>query len=261
MYKGIIYKYKSPSGKYYIGQTLHEKNRRRDFLNENKDYSGPKINSARNKYGVLNFDYEVIFRVESKIQSEVHEILNDKEIQYIELFDSLDNGYNLDVGGKSASYTRTEETKKKNSEATRKYFENNPSHTAREVVQYSIEGLYIDEWDSARSAAEALQKEGSTITNVCKRKRNHSNGFIWRYKEEVTVNGEVLERIDVSNINASITPVKQYTLDGKFVKQWRTVTEAAEELGYSIGNFSTYCNGRKNHVYKGFKYYRKNYPE
>lgn len=34
------------------------------------------------------------------------------------------------------------------------------------------------------------------------------------------------------------------------------MSQAAMELGYSLGNFSTYCNGRNNHEYKGFLYYR-----
>lgn len=34
------------------------------------------------------------------------------------------------------------------------------------------------------------------------------------------------------------------------------MSTAAAELGYSLGNFSTYCNGRNNHEYKGFLYYR-----
>lgn len=32
--------------------------------------------------------------------------------------------------------------------------------------------------------------------------------------------------------------------------------QAAVELGYSKGNFNTYCNGRNNHKYKGFLYYK-----
>lgn len=34
--KGIIYKYTSPDGKVYIGQTTKEQNRRNTFLNEKK---------------------------------------------------------------------------------------------------------------------------------------------------------------------------------------------------------------------------------
>ena len=33
MIEGIIYKYTSPSGKFYIGQTIDEKSRRAQFLN------------------------------------------------------------------------------------------------------------------------------------------------------------------------------------------------------------------------------------
>ena len=47
MYRGVIYKYTSPSGKIYIGQTTDEQSRRSVFLNENKPYAGPKINEAR----------------------------------------------------------------------------------------------------------------------------------------------------------------------------------------------------------------------
>lgn len=41
--RGVIYKYTSPSGKCYIGQTINEKRRRNDFLNEKDEiYAGPK---------------------------------------------------------------------------------------------------------------------------------------------------------------------------------------------------------------------------
>ena len=114
MYKGIIYKYTSPSGKCYIGQTKHEKERRKAFLNENKDYSGPRINNARLKYGPRNFEYEIIFRVESLIESEVNELLNLKEMQYIKLFDSFENGYNSNSGGTGdCDYKITDKTRQK----------------------------------------------------------------------------------------------------------------------------------------------------
>ena len=39
--------------------------------------------------------------------------LNEKEIQYINIYDSFNNGYNSDLGGNSCTYTRTEENKTK----------------------------------------------------------------------------------------------------------------------------------------------------
>jgi hypothetical protein len=109
------------------------------------------------------------------------------------------------------------------------------------------------EWESAREAAKSLNKEGSSITNVCIGKRNQAFGFIWKYKSSFE---DVPEKIIIQNTKGTILPIKQYSLENKFIKEWRTMSEASVELGYSLGNFSTYCNGRNNHIYKGFKYYR-----
>lgn len=64
--KGIIYKYTSPSGKVYIGQTRCERTRRSRWFNINKPYAGPKINAARSKYGPTNFKYEVLLEINSE---------------------------------------------------------------------------------------------------------------------------------------------------------------------------------------------------
>lgn len=53
MTRGIIYKYTSPSGKSYIGQTINEVQRRYDFRNLNETYAGLKIENARHKYGFI----------------------------------------------------------------------------------------------------------------------------------------------------------------------------------------------------------------
>lgn len=37
--EGVIYRYTSPSGKYYIGQTIDEERRRRDFLGTKRKIS------------------------------------------------------------------------------------------------------------------------------------------------------------------------------------------------------------------------------
>ena len=254
MFKGIIYKYTSPSGKVYIGQTTNEKSRRKDFLNTSRNYSGSKINNARDKYGVENFEYEIIFRVESLIEDEVKSILNEKEIQYINLFDSFENGYNSDLGGGSATYKRTEESCQKLSESVTEYYKTHNSAVSRKVLQFTKDGIFIKEWESAAVAAKSLNKEGCSITSVCSKLRNSAFGYIWRYKDEFDELPEKLELVNTKNMSI---PLKQYTLDGQLVKQWDTMSEAAIELGYSLGNFSVYCNGKNNHEYKGYKYYRE----
>ena len=145
MHKGIIYKLTSPSGKCYIGQTIHEKVRRSAFLNESRDYAGPKLNRARTKYGSRNFEYEIIFKIESFIEAEVKELLNEKEKQYIKLFDSFENGYNSNSGGNMCDYKMTDETKTKLSIATTEYYKTHKSIVAKEILQYDMNGNFIQE--------------------------------------------------------------------------------------------------------------------
>lgn len=253
MIRGIIYKYTSPSGKCYIGQTINESNRRSVFFNMNKEYAGPKINMARAKYGPNNFDYEVIFAVESLNREEVIEILDDKEVQYIKLYDSFNNGYNSNEGGKGGTHIITESTRDKLSAATKEYYQTHKSATAKAVLQYSLTGNFIQEWESAKQAGEALDIIPGAITNVCKGNRKVAGDFLWRYRSDYDT---IPNRLTNINLKSASVPLKQYTLDGKFVKEWESITAAAKELGYSLGNFSTYCNGRNNHEYKGFLYYR-----
>lgn len=97
--EGVVYKYTSPSGKVYIGQTSNEKRRRSEFFRINQSYGGSKMDNARKKYGVENFLYEVLFREEFDDLGVMAKTLNEKEMYYIKLFDSFKSGYNMNEGG------------------------------------------------------------------------------------------------------------------------------------------------------------------
>ena len=43
--------------------------------------------------------------------------------------------------------------------------------------------------------------------------------------------------------------VLQYTLDGKFVKEWQSLREIERVLGFSHGNISNCCNGKQKSAY------------
>lgn len=88
MIEGIIYKYTSPSGKCYIGQTTNEKIRR-EHWNTIGSYAGVKIDRARVKYGISNFTYEVIVRNRYRTKKEAKEELDKLEIYYINEYNSV----------------------------------------------------------------------------------------------------------------------------------------------------------------------------
>lgn len=97
--RGIIYKYTSPNGKVYIGQTTNEKNR----IYQHKSLtvkSRNKFGSALRKYGFENFKYEVIVEIEGDTKY-VSSELNRLEAEYIKIYDSWKKGYNSTTGGES----------------------------------------------------------------------------------------------------------------------------------------------------------------
>lgn len=75
----------------------------------------------------------------------------------------------------------SEEIKKKISKAKI----GKPSHRKKKVIQYTLNGDFIKEWDSATEAERILNINHSQISAVCKGRHKSTGGYIWRYKEEV----------------------------------------------------------------------------
>lgn len=125
MIYGIIYKYRSPSGKNYIGQTINlfEK-RNRQHINDAKNNSNKIFHISIRKYGIENFEYEILQHAFSK------EELNKLEIYYIEKYNSYyknGNGYNMTLGGEGANgYIPTKEDREKLSLSLKDYYISNP---------------------------------------------------------------------------------------------------------------------------------------
>lgn len=91
--KYIIYKYKSPSNKYYIGITDNEDRRKSEHRKKQNNSETTKFARAIQKYGFDNLDYSILAEVET------YEEANEKEIEYIIEYDSFENGYNGTKGG------------------------------------------------------------------------------------------------------------------------------------------------------------------
>jgi group I intron endonuclease len=90
-----LYCYTSPSGKKYVGITDCIKRRQSEHA---KKEFGCKNNTTKfaqaiRKYGYKNFTFEIIGK------SNNLETIEEFEIYYIELFDSIKNGYNITSGG------------------------------------------------------------------------------------------------------------------------------------------------------------------
>jgi len=115
---GIIYKHTSPSGKSYIGQSIHTITKRlQGHVSHAKAGHFGKFHTAIRKYGIENFNSEVLIEVDNYL-------LNYYEILYIKKFNTYHNGYNSTLGGDSSGYSLDDKVKVSMSKGTQKYWDN-----------------------------------------------------------------------------------------------------------------------------------------
>lgn len=95
--EGIIYKIENKiNGKVYIGQTVQSLSsrwyRHCQLKGLSESESNMHIKRAILKYGKENFSISILEKCDSSV-------LNEKEIYYINKYDSFKNGYNKTIGG------------------------------------------------------------------------------------------------------------------------------------------------------------------
>ncbi|WP_257206503.1 NUMOD1 domain-containing DNA-binding protein [Bacillus wiedmannii] len=115
----------------------------------------------------------------------------------------------------------------------------------KKVKKYSLSGDFIEEYESIKEAAKTISLTEEAIRKVCKGEAISAGGYAWRYwGEEDYVFREKRYRHK---------KVKQFTLDGSFLKEFKSVKEAASFMKCSSSLISGACNGKLKHA-KGFKW-------
>lgn len=97
-----IYKYQNKiNGHIYIGQSIDIETRKKNHYYASRSEKASDYNSqfhqAIRKYGIENFDFEILVEIEKENYSS--ELLNNLEKFYIKKYNSFENGYNATIGG------------------------------------------------------------------------------------------------------------------------------------------------------------------
>ena len=205
-----VYKHTAPNGKIYIGVT--------GKAPEKRWRSGYKNNSLFSAdiaaFGWENITHEVLYTFETKGEAYA------KERALIAFYKSNNPiyGYNIAAGGHGATGTKKsaeskEKTRRKltgvkhtperienqrkaalllwqNSDHRRKMSKvhtgknkGRDNATARPVLQFSLDGSFIAEFDCMRAAQEATGINRRAIGSVCTGRQKQTHGFKWKYKE------------------------------------------------------------------------------
>lgn len=228
MDKFIVYKITNTlNGKVYIGITKFN-----DPNNRWKNGFGYKKNSliskAIKKYGWETFTKEILHDNLSK------ETACNLEIVYIKKYKDLNISYNIANGGEG-SESISEETKEK----LRQYKGEKSSMYGKKHTKESIEK--IRKGSTGRFFSSITRQK---ISDANKR----YNGMRGKTHTE-EVKKQISERCSI--------PILQYTLQGEFIKEYSSITQAQLELNIKSNHIGCCCIGRRK-TCSGFIWKYKN---
>lgn len=233
-----IYKHTFPNNKVYIGITSKKPEYRWGKEGKEYWYSNRKMFYAIKKYGWNNIIHDILFNNLTK--EEAHK----KEIELIELYNSTDSkmGYNLSTGGHGFNGLKhTNETKTKISVAIKEHFS---SDEARQRLRDSHKGKVHTEEEKTKirdaqiqrmKSIEAREKIGLSLKNKIVSETT---------KQKMSASAK-LRGISKQTLEGNIKAVNQFDLSGKFIKHWKQMRQASNELNISIGNISSVCSGKR----------------
>jgi len=206
------------NNKKYIGITCQKPQNR-----WGKDGNGYKSQSyfwnAIQKYGWNNFKHEILFEHLTKDEA------CNKEIELIAKYKTMNRtyGYNRSIGGEYSSAG---------------ILNNNRSKI---VLQYSLDAELIKIYQSAK---EAFRKTHVAHSDICKCARgdcDDAGGFQWSYEYNKS-NIKPIKNAIIRRSTSRKRPILQYSMDGYFIKEWKSTVDAANELNIDRNNITACCN-------------------
>lgn len=269
------------NGKIYIGQSVDIQYR---FRNHKSESFNPKSNAydtaihrAIRKYGVDNFSFDVIEECDQ-------DKLREREVYWINYYQSFGNGYNLTSGGEGVPTVNIKQTQKlwdnglsikeiaqnlncqqhtvirilesydkySKQESYKRGRENARKKMNKTVLQYDLYGVFIQKYESIEAASIATNIKRNNISSALTGKVLSAGGYQWTY------DGDNQPGIyDPKSFNDK-KPVLQFDLYYNFIAEYSSATEAAKAVGLKCINSITKCCNNKQHTAGGYCWKWKN---
>ena len=221
------------NGKVYVGQSINIKARWKDHINSlnRKSSHSVLLQRAWDKYKEDNFTFEIL-------ELCTEDMLDELEIKYIELYDSCNNGYNIESGGNS-NKCLSEETKQKLRESRI-----GMSHSDETRRKMSVSRIGKKNGMYGRSHSEESKRK---MSESKKGKRGHPCSDEQKKIARLANTGKILsestrKKISEANkgnipFNKNLKPVYCVELDRAF----DNASSASKELKISSSNIISCC--------------------
>lgn len=271
---GCIYKITNLiNNKVYIGKTSRSLETRWQEHRKNfyKLQDKMAIHMAMFKYGSEAFDLE-------KIENCNESNINEREQYWIDYYNSYNNGYNSTLGGEGSVKVDYQEVLSLWKQGLNLQQITNKMkidrHTAsnilkiynitekeifrrgigRPVLQYTLEGKFVNRFDSITDAVNNMGKNNiGAIKNCCNKTSKSAYNFLWKYEDDNTSIEEIIYDFKKSG-KGKTKKVLQYDLNDNFIQKHNSCREAARTINapYHVG-INSCCLGRQKTAY-GYKW-------
>lgn len=210
------------NGKKYIGQTTKTIEKRWNEHKHGANSSNQRGALARaiKKYGEENFYIYELIHIESEDYQKLIDGLNDLEIFFIKLHNTLINdgcGYNTQIGGCS-------------------------SKTYNPICAYDMNGNLLNEFFNVFDTANYYNTAESIVRRICDGKQgNYKNHVVFRYKRD-DFNKYPIERIiSRCNVKKMVDVYDANTLE--YINTFESLNECGRKLNIYSQNISKVCKG------------------
>lgn len=209
-----IYKYQNKiNGKIYIGQSVDIEARYRghksaSFNPKDKDYN-MVIHQAIRKYGLENFDFQIIEKCPQGL-------LNEREVYWIKYYNSYHKGYNATEGGDESHI-----------------------HLGKPIELFDMKGNYVTEYPNITEAAKAIGVSRNTLYGIIQGERLSAKGYQFRLKGDTTPVQEYKNR---QGGKKSVYQCAKTS--GSIIKEWESAAAAARDLGLDSSTITKVCKGK-----------------
>lgn len=217
---GLIYKYTSPTGQVYIGQTMRERERKWEHRNETSK-TDTKFGRALKEYGYDNFKYEILVKFKPTEEvSRLLRVLNYLEQRLVKSYSSVENGYNLTSGGDS--HTHSEES----------------------IIKMREAALNMTEEHKTKLSKSAKIRVTRDMQQPEKRKRIMDN-LKKGSQLSIAMSDETKKKLSEAN-NHRKKAVNQYDMEENFIASYDSIASAARSINDEVYKASQ--KTKSNHI-------------
>ena len=197
----------------YIGSAKDFKHRLNMHINTMKrgTHHNHTVQNVFNKYGLDLFTFEILE------YCKIEDLLV-RETYYIQIL-KPDMNHVLDA----VRIERDQETIEKTRISQKKYYETHRPINIKKVYQYSLNGEFLQEFETITDAAKTVgNKKPTQICAVCNGKQKTAYGFRWSYDK--------VDKLSELSKNIKIKTIYQLDKDNKLIAIWNKFSDIETQL-------------------------------